>query len=118
MNTLLIKMFLYIWRWVLITIAVLAFMWAGYSYLESDRGLLSDETLISIISDDVLGDPVYGKSCLRSAYKDNVESRLGGDRSSGYFIFNPVVGQEINCPSIAIITNRRTAEAWIADPPK
>ena len=118
MNTLLIKMSLYIGRWVLIAIAILAFMWAGYSYLESDRALLSDETLISIISDDVLGDPVYGKSCLRSAYKDNVASRLGGDRSSGYFIFNPVVGQEINCPSIAIITNRRTAEAWVADPPK
>lgn len=118
MNKLLIKISLYIGHWVLIVIAVLVFMWAGYSYLESDMAVLSDETLISIISDDVLGDPVYGKSCRRSAYKDNVESRLGGDRSSGYFIFHPVDGQEINCPSIAIITNRRTAEAWVADPPK
>jgi hypothetical protein len=118
MNSLFTKIVIDIRRLILIAIVIFGFVWAGHSYLDSDIGLLSDDTLIKIISDDVLGDLVYGKSCPRSAYKVNVESRLGGDRSSGYFIFNPVVGQEINCPAIAIITNRRTAEAWIADPPK
>jgi len=106
-------------RRILVIIFVLfGFIWAGYSYLESDTGLLSDETLIAIIANDVLGEPVYGKSCSRSAYKNEVEIRSGGDKASGYFVFNPVVGQESNCPPIAIIANRRTAETWIADPPQ
>ena len=104
-------------RILLVIFIIFGFIWAGYSYLESDRGLLSDETLIVIISDDVLGEPVYGKSCSRSAYENEVEIRPGGDKASGYFVFHPVVGQASNCPSIAIIANRRTAEAWIADPP-
>ena len=118
MNLSFIKSTIDIGRLILIAIVMLGFIWAGHSYLESDMGLLSDDTLIAIISDDVLGDPAYGKSCPRSAYKDNVESRSGGDKASGYFVFNPIAGQEVNCPSIAIITNRRTAEAWIAGPPK
>jgi hypothetical protein len=118
MNSSFIKIAIDIRRFIVIAIVIFGFFWAGYSYLGSDRALLSDDTLIAIISDDVLGDAVYGKSCPRSAYKDNVESRSGGDKASGYFVFNPIVGQEVNCPSIAIITNRRTAEAWIADPPK
>lgn len=118
MNSLFIKTFIDFIRLTGICIVIIGFFWAGYSYLESDRALLSDDTLIEIISDDILGDPVYGKSCPRSAYKDNVERRSGGDKASGYFVFNPIVGQEVNCPSIAIITNRRTAESWIADPPR
>jgi hypothetical protein len=118
MNSLFIKMVIDIRRLILIAIVIFGFVWAGHSYLDSDIGLLSDDTLIKIISDDVLGDPVYGKSCPRSAYKDNVESRSGGGKASSYFIFNPIVGQEVNCPSIAIIASRRTAEAWIAGPTK
>jgi len=86
-----------------------------YLYFDSKNSLLDDEALIAIISHDVLGDPAYGKSCPRYFYIGTVESRPTGDKGSGYFVFKPVEGQEKNCPQIAIITNRRTGEAWIED---
>ncbi|MBV2183408.1 MAG: hypothetical protein KUL88_02545 [Rhizobium sp.] len=93
-------------------VAVLAGV--GYFYLQSDIGLLGDDTCLKIISDDVLGNPLYGKSCPRSSYAKEVESLHGGDKESGFFEFHPTLGKEAQCPPIAIIVDRKTGEAWIA----
>lgn len=99
---------------VLVIGAIFGFMWCGYSYLNSDIGLLSDETLISIISDDVLGNSEYGTSCSRISYEQKVASESGGGAGSAYLTFSPIKGKEDRCPPISIIASRRTGEAWIA----
>ena len=101
-------------RIILVIVTLFGLIWSGYSYLESDVDLLNDETLIAIISEDVLGNSSYGKSCPRSSYKENVISESGGTKGSGYFTFNPIKGEEIRCPPISIIMSRRTGEAWVA----
>jgi len=115
MSLIIIKLLLEMVRifWVIGVLSLI--IWGWYCYLESDASLLSDKALIAMISDDILGNPAYGKSCPRSSYVSDVESQQGGDVTSGYFVFNPVKGQEKHCPPIAIITNRKTAEARIAD---
>ena len=114
MNQTIIKLALETMRIIFIIFVIFGFTLIGYLYLESDMGLLSDESLISIISKDVLGNYSYGNSCPRSSYESTVNIEPGGTKGSGYFTFNPVKGQEIQCPSISIIVSRRTGEAWIA----
>lgn len=89
-------------------------IWAVNLYHESDAGLLGDNTCIRIISEDVLGNPLYGMSCSRSLYAENVEVLPGGDKESGVFKFHPIPGKEVQCPPISIIVDRKTGEAWIA----
>jgi hypothetical protein len=101
-------------RITLIIVTLFGLIWSGYYYLKSDIDLLNDETLIAIISNDVLGNSQYGNSCSRTSYEKNVISELGGTKGSGYFTFNPIQGQEIRCPPISIIVSRRTGEAWVA----
>jgi len=115
MRLIMIKLALEMIRIIFFIVAFFLFHWGIYSYVQSDAGLLSDEALIAIISNDVLGHPAYGKSCPRSSYIRAVESQLGGDKGTGYFVFKPVEGQRKHCPPIAIITDRNTGEAWIAD---
>lgn len=102
-------------KWTILVMgAIFGLMWCGYSYLNSDIGLLSDETLIKIISDDVLGNSQYGTSCSRTSYEEQVASESGGGTGSAYLTFNPIKGEETQCPPISIIASRRTGEAWIA----
>ena len=101
-------------RIILGMVALFGLMWYGYYYLNSDIGLLSDETLINIISDDVLGNPRYGASCSRNSYEKIVISDAGGGKGSAYLTFNPIRGEENRCPPISIIASRRTGEAWVA----
>jgi len=93
---------------------ILGLMWCGYYYLNSDIGLLSDETLIKIISDDVLGNPRYGASCSRTSYEKIVVGDSEGGKGSAYLTFNPIRGEENRCPPISVIASKRTGEAWIA----
>lgn len=101
-------------RIILVMGAIFGLTWCGYYYLNSDIGLLSDETLINIISDDVLGNYQYGTSCSRTSYQEKVASESGGGKGSAYLTFNPIKGEEARCPPISIIASRRTGEAWIA----
>ena len=94
--------------------AIFCLIWCGYAYLNSDIGLLSDETLIGIISDDILGNSEYGTSCSRTSYEPKVASESGGGAGSAYLTFIPIKGEEDRCPPISIIASRRTGEAWIA----
>ena len=107
-------MILYIKRMTFIIGAVFIFIYCGYSYFNSNIGLLSDKTLIGIISDSVLGNPEYGKSCTRASYQQKVISESGGGAGSAYLTFSPIKGEEDRCPLISIIASRRTGEAWIA----
>jgi len=110
-----IKLALKMGMLVLVVVALSQLLLGIYLYVQANIDLLDDEALIAIISRDVLGDSSYGKSCPRTSYMGTVESRPTGDKGSGYFVFKPVEGQEKNCPPIAIITNRRTGEAWIEE---
>jgi len=89
-------------------------IWAVNLYEKSDSGFLGDNSCIRIISEHVLGNPRYGPSCSRALYAQSVEVGRGGDKTSGFFTFYPLLGKEAQCPPISIIINRKTAEAWIA----
>lgn len=90
------------------------FLGAYHFVYQTDFALLSDETLLSIAAKDVLGNPLYGKSCPRSSYARNVGS-LSDPKKTGtaFFKFTPVAGNEAQCPPVAVIMDRKTAEAWI-----
>ncbi len=88
----------------------------GYLYLRSDLDLLGDETLLKIVSTDVLGNKLYEKTCPRSSYAKDVEIPAGPNKgTSAYFKFHPASGMEVKCPPISLIVDRRTGEAWIGD---
>ena len=88
----------------------------GYWYVRSDIGLLGDETLLKIVSTDVLGKPSYGKSCPRSSYAKDVDIPAGSNKGeTALFKFHPVSGKEAECPPLSVIVDRKTGEAWIAN---
>lgn len=88
----------------------------GYLFLQSDLGPLSDETLLRIVSSDVLGTRLYEKTCPRSSYAKDVEIRHAADkRAAAYFKFRPVPGKEAQCPPIGVLVDRRTGEAWLTE---
>lgn len=81
---------------------------------QTDFALLSDETLLNIAAKDVLGNPLYGKSCPRNSYASNVGSLFDPTKNgTAFFKFTPVAGNEAKCPPVAVIMDRKTAEAWI-----
>jgi len=87
---------------------------AGYLFFMSDVGLLDDETCLQIAAVDVLGNPLYGKSCPRSSYVGNVEAMHSLSKDgAAFFKFQPIEGKEVECPSIAVIVDRKTGEAWL-----
>lgn len=98
-----------------IVAVILAVLLGSYYFVyQTDYALLGDETLLKIASTDVLGNPLYGKSCPRSSYASNVVSLPSPDKAgAAFFKFNPVAGKEAQCPPIAVIMDRKTAEAWI-----
>lgn len=94
-------------------ILILLFVIA-YLFLRSNMALLSDETCLKIASEDILGNPLYGKSCLRSSYVGSVENKHGSDkRGAAIFKFSPIQGKELQCPPVSIIVDRKTGEAWL-----
>lgn len=97
------------------SIVLLALLGAGYLFIQSDAALLADESCLRIASTDVLGNSLYGQSCPRSSYANEVEIVHGSDKAGGAIIkFRPAAGKEAQCPPIAIIVDRKTGEAWIA----
>jgi hypothetical protein len=114
MNSVITKLVLEMRRLILMMGAIFGLVWCGYYYLNSDIGLLSDETLINIISDDVLENDQYGTSCSRTSYEEKVFSESGGGKGSAHLTFNPIKGEEARCPPISVVASRRTGEAWIA----
>lgn len=88
----------------------------SFCYFESNIGLLGDDYLLIMVSTDVLGNPLYGKSCTRSLYIKDVEINAGkSEEESGVFKFYPISGIEKECPPISVITDRRTGEAWLRE---
>ncbi|MNK70492.1 hypothetical protein D3C87_899160 [compost metagenome] len=86
----------------------------SYFYLRSDVGMLGDKYLLEMLSTDVLGKSLYGKSCPRSSYIDEVDvSPKGRQDSTVIYKFTPLSGLELKCPSISIIVDRKTGETWI-----
>ena len=99
-----------------IVAALLAVVLGSYYFVyQTDYALLGDVTLLKIASTDVLGNPLYGKSCPRSSYASDVMSLSSPDKAgAAFFKFHPIAGKEVQCPPIAVIVDRKTAEASIA----
>ena len=98
-----------------VLIALLGGIYLGYVFLyESDIGLFGDKLCLKIATDDVLGNPLYGKSCPRSSYANEVEYLHGSDKvGAALFKFRPLVGKETQCPPIVVLVDRRTGEGLI-----
>lgn len=98
-----------------IVIAVLAACWGAYYFVyQTDYALFGDEYCLRVASTDVLGNPLYGKSCPRSSYAEDVEILRGQDKASAaFFKFHPVAGKEAQCPPVAVIVDRKTGEGWL-----
>jgi hypothetical protein len=95
---------------VLICVALFATLVAGsYMYVRSDIGLLSDETLLKIVSSDVLGGRLYEQTCPRSSYSNYVETAPGAEHTA-LFKFFPAPGMETKCPAVSVLMDRRTGE--------
>jgi hypothetical protein len=102
---------------VLICITLFATVAAGsYMYLRSNIGLLSDETLLEMVSSDVLGKRLYEQTCPRASYSNYVESASGAEYTA-LFKFLPAPGMEKKCPPVSVLVDRRTGEAWLGDGP-
>ena len=99
----------------LIIVGVLGVLvWICYRDVRSDTGLLGDETLLKIVSNDVLGSRLYKETCPRSSYTKDIEIPAGPDKGEvAVFKFHPAPGMEVKCPPVSLIVDRRTAEAWI-----
>lgn len=93
--------------------ALLAFLGAAYLYIQSDVGLLGEALCLKIASTDVLDNPLYGQSCPRSSYADDVKNLNAPGNTAALFLFLPVVGKEIQCPPVKVIVDRKTGETWI-----
>lgn len=95
-----------------IAIAVLVALWGAYQFVyRTDYALLGDEYCLRIASNDVLGNPLYGKSCQRSSYANDVEIQHGRDKAgAAFFKFHPVAGKEALCPPVAVIVDRQTGK--------
>jgi hypothetical protein len=90
------------------------FFVGSHLFYWSDIGLLSDETCLKIVSSDVLGNPVYGPSCPRTSYSEDVEYRhASGKFGAAIFRFRALPGKGIQCPSISVTVDRRSGEAWV-----
>lgn len=88
----------------------------SYWYIRSNIDLFGDDYLLRIVATDVLGNPLYGKSCPRSSYAKDVEIPAGPNQGeTALFKFHPILGREVECPPLSVIADRRTGEAWIAD---
>ena len=88
---------------------------AYYFVYETDDGLLGDEYCLSVASNEVLGNPLYGQSCPRAYYVSEVENLRNPNKAgAAFFKFYPLAGKEAQCPSISVIVDRRTGEAWLA----
>ena len=98
-----------------ITLAILSIAACSYYFVyQTDGGLLSDETLLDIAATDVLGNPLYGHSCPRFSYLNEVVTALNsGNARVVLFKFTPVVGKETQSPPVVVLMDRRTAESWI-----
>ncbi len=91
-----------------------------YDYLYSNQDLLSKETCLKYVEDDVLGKKLYSETCPRSSYLPNVDlisDVSAAAKSSGGFAFkfHPIPGKENACPALTIVVSRHTGEAWITD---
>lgn len=87
---------------------------AYYFVYQTDYALLGDEFCLSVASNDVLGNSLYGHSCPRSSYADKVENLNNGSKTgAAFFRFTPIAAKETQCPQISIIVDRKTGEAWV-----
>lgn len=104
---------------ILITLVVLPILlWGAYYFVHrTNYGLFSEEFCLNVISNDVLGKPLYTPSCPRASYADAVESLHTVDKDSEtvFLKFTPILGKEMQCPPIGVLVDRRTAEVWITE---
>lgn len=98
-----------------ITLVLIFFAWC-YSSLQSDSGLLSDQTLLKLAEDDVLGDHLYPETCPRFLYKKEIEYPYGKEpKGAAFFRFHPRMGYEGKCPSIEVSLSRYTGDVVSVD---
>ena len=104
---------------ILIALVVLPIMlWGAYYFVyRTNYGLFSEEFCLNVISNDVLGTPLYQPSCPRASYTDEFESSYTADKNSQaiVFKFRPIPGKESQCPPRVVLVDRRTAEVWITE---
>lgn len=90
---------------------------AAYLFIRSNAALLGDDTALQIASSDILGNPLYGPSCSRAFYVGQVERRADSTRNGAVRIrFFPIAGKEAQCPTVVVIVDRKTGEAWLSKP--
>lgn len=91
-------------------VALIALIVAGYVFIESDKSLLGQEYAMRVAS-DALGKNLYGSTCPRSQYLDDVQKLE--NRSSFVFGFRPKPSAGENCAFTKIIVDRKTGEIWV-----
>jgi hypothetical protein len=94
--------------------AIIAAFVAGYVYLESEVGLLADNTMRDIVKMRVFGTKLYGKSCDEASYRIEVPPYRPSNRATEV-VLHPVAGREQDCPSFTMIIDRTSGELWRID---
>lgn len=86
-----------------------AFFYVFFSY---NFNLLSDEACLKIASNSVLGNKLYGNSCARSFYTNDVKKLHGKNSTSAFFEFVPLDDKKKQCVAIKVVVDRKTGEVW------
>lgn len=113
------KLLRYLMLWLLVFAGVAFALWRNYEYVYSGKSLLSFETCLKFVEEDVLGKRLYSETCERSSYSEQVEllnSSSDIDKPGAcQFIFHPIPGKEKACPAVTISVSRYTGEAWVTN---
>jgi Na+-translocating ferredoxin:NAD+ oxidoreductase RnfG subunit len=83
----------------------------SYQFVKSDVSLLSDESCLHIVFNDVLGKSKYPETCDKSSYLSTVKN-TSESKNVCLFQLQPIPEKEKNCQAIAIVIDRKTGEAW------